>query len=271
MKMLKIRILKENKILAEGREGLYTHVGVKPGTLDLFLDAFTGSNPYYDGILRNYISENYQGLIDGLKDSDIPPNTSSRGYSSPLAKVKALLKAGVTYWWYELFGLDVTRSIIRFQVISYYIELEDMLDDIGYGQEDFDFNALSDKDKGIVYEKHFWEDYLDSFFDKHVGKAADIGNKWVGGEGIPTGLYGYLKDWWMSTKGRGIFKAEMRDAKNELYKELRKEKDPEAPPERKEPEWFEKDDNPWDDGAVGYKNLEDVPSYQKKIKDQLDT
>ena len=271
MKMLKIRILKENKILVEGKEGLYTHIGVKPGSLDLFLDVFTGSDPSFDSSLRNFISKNYQTLIDGLGEADIPPETSARGYESPLAKVRALLSAGVVYWWYELFGLDIARKIIRFQVIAYYIELEDKLEDIGYGEEDYDFNSLSDKDKNTVYEKHFWEDYLDSFFDKHVSKAADIGNKWVGGENIPTGLYGQLKDWWMSTDGRGIFKAEMRDAKNELYKTFRKEKDLEDPPEGKEPQWFEKGVDAWDDGAVGYDREEDVPGYKDRMKDQLDT
>ena len=264
---MKIRVLKESKILAEGKEGLYRQIGVKPGSLDLFLDVFTGSDPSFDNSLRNFISNKYQRLIDDLQESDIPP-TSARGYSSALQKVKALLMGGVTYWWYELFGLDVVRSIIRFQVISYYVELEDRLEDIGYGQEGFDFNSLSEQDKNIVYEKHFWEDYLDSFFDNHVDKSADLGNKWVGGEGIPTGLYGQLKDWWMSTDGRGIFKAEMRDAKDELYDTMRKESDPEDSPEAKEPQWFEKDVNAWDDGAVGYDRQEDVPAYQDRMKKQ---
>lgn len=268
--MLKIRILKESKILVEGKEGLYRQIGVKPGSLDLFLDVFTGSSPSFDNHLRNFISKNYQELIDGLEESDIPP-TSARGYDSPLQKVKALLSAGVTHWWYELFGLEIARKIIRFQVVAYYVELEDRLEDIGYGEEGFDFNSLSDEDKSIVYEKHFWEDYLDSFFDNHVSRSADLGNKWVGGGNIPTGLYGQLKDWWMSTDGRGIFKAEMRDAKDELYDAMKRESDPEDSPEGKEPQWFEKDVDAWDDGAVGYDREEDVPSYQKRMKDQLDT
>ncbi len=104
-----------------------------------------------------------------------------------------------------------------------------------------------------------------------IASGGDLGNKWVGGEGIPTGLYGQLKDWWMSTDGRGIFKAEMRDAKDELYAAMKMESDPEDSPEGKEPQWFEKDVDAWDDGAVGYDRQEDVPSYQKRMKDQLDT
>ena len=269
--MLKIRILKENKILVEGKEGLYTHIDVMPCSLDLFLDVFTSSYPSVEISLRNFISKNYQGLIDGLTADKIPPGTSARGYNSPLDKVKALLSAGVTYWWYTLFGSAIVRKIIRFQVIAYYMELEDKLEDIGYGEEDYDFNSLSNADKNIVYEKHFWEDYLDSFFDNHVSQAEDLGNKWVGAEGRATGLYGQMKDWWMSTDGRGIFKAEMRDAKDELYDAMRREEDPEEPPEAKEPQWFERGVNAWDDGAVGYDRQEDVPGYKERMKDELDT
>ena len=154
-----------------------------------------------------------------------------------------------------------------------------MLEDLEYSTMTRDeFNSMKNsqdpevrKRINPIYEKHFWEDYLDSFFDSHISQAADHGNKWVGAEGIATGLYGQLRDWWMTTDGRGIFKAEMRDAKNELYDAMRTDEDPEESPEAKEPQWFEKGVNAWDDGAVGYDRQEDVPGYQDRMKDELDT
>jgi len=268
--MMKIKVLKQNKILAESKQGLYDIIGVMPGSLDLFLDVFTGSNPNFDQRLRKFIANNYGRDINNLTEEDIPP-TDARGYDSPLSKVKAQLMSGVTYWWYQLFGINVVTSIIRFQVISYYVELEDKLEDIGYGEEGFDFKSLTPDEKNIVYEKHFWEDYLDSFFDSHMGQAADLGNKYVGGEGIPTGLYGQMKDWWMTTQGRGIFKSEMREAKDDLYAAMRFDTDPENAPEGKIPQWFEKGVDAWDDDAVGFDRQEDVPGYKDRMKGNLDT
>ncbi len=256
--MLKIKFLKESKLLAESNQGLYEVIGVLPGSLDLFLETFSGSNITFERSVRNYVSSNYQSLIDNLTEEDIPA-TSARGYKSPLNKIKAQLMAGTTYWWYTIFGLQPAQAIIRFKVVSYYVELEDRLEDIGYGQEGFDFESLEQKDKMIVYEKHFWEDYLDSFFDNHMGNVADLGKVYVGAAGIQSGLYGQMRDWWMSTDGLGIMKSEMRSEKDELYLSMKGEDDPEDAPERKEPQWFEKGVNAWDDGAVGYDRQEDVP------------
>lgn len=261
---VKLRILKENNVLTEGNEGLYKLMGVKPGSLDIFLETFTGSSPSHQESLRNFISDRFGNDIDNLTDEDIP-DTDSRGYDSPLSKVKALLSNGVLYWWYRIFGLEAAQLLVRYQVVSYYMDLEDAIESINFEGKGYseitseDFAKLPEEDKNIIYEKHFWEDYLDSFFDKQMAQASDTGNKYAGAGGVPSGLFGTMNDWWMSTDGRGIMKAEMREAGNELYQQFRKEDSAEEPPEQKEPQWFEKGVNAWDDDAVGYDKREDVP------------
>jgi len=261
---LRLKILEENVLLKEGNEGLYKLMGVKPGTLDIFLETFTGSSPSHQEALRGFISSRFGPQIEALTDEDLP-DTDPRGYSTSLSKVKALLSNGVLYWWYQLFGLDAARLLVRYQVISYYMDLEDAIESINFEGKGYseitseDFAKLPEEDKNIIYEKHFWEDYLDSFFDKQMAQASDTGNKYAGGAGIPSGLFGTMNDWWMSTDGRGIMKAEMREAGNELYQQFRKEDSAEEPPEQKEPQWFEKGVNAWDDDAVGYDKREDVP------------
>lgn len=251
----KIKILKENKLLAEDKEGLYSMIGVMPGSIDLFLETFTSLNPIFKKSLRKFISTNFQGLIDDVKESDIPP-TSAQGYKTDLEKVKALLSAGVTYWWNEIFGTELVSKIIRFQVVSYYIELEERIEDISYEGRGYseltpeDYPKLSKKDRNAAYEKHFWEDYLDSFFKNQMSISADLGNKYVGGDGRESGLIGQMNDWWMSTDGLGLMKSEMREERDLLRKAFRANPDSDSPSTEKDPQWFAKGESPWtgDDG-----------------------
>lgn len=272
--MYKIKILKENKLLVESQEGLYDLMGIMPGSLDLFLDTFTSLNPIFSSSLRNFISKNFQNLIDGVTEQDLPP-TGTRGYKTPLEKVKALLSSGVTYWWYELFGIAVVSKIIRFQVVTYYIELEERIEDISYEGKSYseltpkDYAKLSKEDRNAAYEKHFWEDYLDSFFDNQMSVEADLGKKYVGGDGRVSGLYGQMNDWWMSTDGRGLMKSEMRVERDELRKAFSKDPDSEVANTEKQPQWFAKGDSPWS-GDVGF-NSEEEATQQYKSKGNLDT
>ena len=274
--MYKIKILKENKLLVENQDGLYDLMGIVPGSLDLFLDTFTSLNPIFSSSLRNFISRNFQNLIDGVTEQDLPP-TGTRGYKTPLEKVKALLSAGVTFWWYEIFGTQMVSKIIRFQVVSYYIELEERIEDIDYQGKGYseltpeDFENLPEEDKRIIYEKHFWEDYLDSFFDNQMSVFADLGKGYVGGAGIDSGLYGQMHDWWMSTDGLDMMKSEMKSERDELYKQFRKDTQSAGLGQEKDPQWFAKGDSPLDDKASGYDSEAEALAQYRKSKGNLDT
>jgi len=214
--------------------------------------------------LKRFISGRYQSFIDGLTEQDIP-ETSARSYRTPLNKVKLFLQNGVTYWWYIVAGEKVAQQIIRFQVISYYMDLEEELERIDYGNlTENSFKNLTDQEKLIVYEKHFWEDYLDSFFSKHMSVEASNNIGYIGGGDNKSGLYGMMKDWWMSTDGREMMRSEMLEAKEVLYDQF-KTKDPaDESPNQKQPQWFAKGDSPWDDGSVGYADEVDVPRSEDK-------
>ena len=269
----RIKILKENKLLAENKTGLYDLMGVMPGSLDLFLETFTSLNPIFSKNLRRFVSKNFQNLIDDVEESDLPP-TSAQGYKTSLQKVKTLLSAGVAFWWYELFGIDVVSKIIRFQVVSYYVELEERVEDISYQGKSYseltpkDYPKLPKEDRDVAYEKHFWEDYLDSFFDNQMSVEADLGKKYVGGDGKLSGLYGQMNDWWMSTDGRGLMKSEMRKERDELRKTFSKDPDTEVANTEKEPQWFAKGDSPWS-GDAGFDSEEEAVK-QYKSKGNLD-
>ena len=157
---LRLKILEENVLLKEGNEGLYKLMGVKPGTLDIFLETFTGSSPSHQEALRGFISSRFGPQIEALTDEDLP-DTDPRGYSTSLSKVKALLSNGVLYWWYRIFGLEAAQLLVRYQVISYYMDLEDAIESINFEGKGYseitseDFAKLPEEDKNIIYEKHF--------------------------------------------------------------------------------------------------------------------
>jgi hypothetical protein len=274
--MYKIKILKENKLLVESQEGLYDLMGIMPGSLDLFLDTFTSLNPIFKSSLRNFISRNFQNLIDGVTEQDLPP-TGTRGYKTSLEKVKALLSSGVAFWWNELFGSQMVSKIIRFQVVSYYIELEERIEDIDYQGKSYseltpeDFENLPEEDKRVIYEKHFWEDYLDSFFDNQMSVSADLGKGYVGGAGIDSGLYGQMNDWWMSTDGLDLMKSEMKTERDDLYKQFRKDTESPGLGQEKDPQWFAKGDSPLDDETSGYDSEAEAIAQYRKSKGNLDT
>ena len=124
--MIKIKLLKESRQPLENAQGLYDLIDVLPGSIDIFLSAFTQTNRDQRDALKRFISGRYQSFIDGLTEQDIP-ETSARSYRTPLNKVKLFLQNGVTYWWYIVAGEKVAQQIIRFQVISYYMDLEEEL------------------------------------------------------------------------------------------------------------------------------------------------
>lgn len=204
---LKLKILKENRsLLQEGYEGLYQTVGVMPGSLDLFIKHFVDVPTSVSRKTYEFIKNNFTTDIESLTESDIP-STSSRGRATPLDKVKVGLYWGQTYWWHTIFGASAAQEIIEFKVLSYLNELADGLRRIGYSTitaEEFD--ALPQEDKNLVFEKHFIEDHVDSFFTQHVQMNSMNTTGFVGNLGTGAGLYGQMKDWWMSTEGADIMK-----------------------------------------------------------------
>ena len=205
---LKLKIFKENRtLLREGYEGLYQTVGAMPGSLDLFIKHFADVPMSVSRKAYEFIKNNFTTDIESLTESDIPP-TSSRGRATPLDKVKVGLYWGQTYWWQTIFGPAVAREIIEFKVLSYLNELAEGLNRIGYSTitaEEFD--ELPQEDKNLVFEKHFIEDHVDSFFTQHVQMNSMNTTGFVGNLGTGSGLYGQMKDWWMSTEGADIMKA----------------------------------------------------------------
>jgi len=204
---LKLKILKENRsLLQEGYEGLYQTVGAMPGSLDLFIKHFVDLPISVSRKTHEFIKNNFTTDIESLTESDIPP-TSSRGRATPLDKVKVGLYWGQTYWWHTIFGASFAQEIIEFKVLSYLNELIEGLHRIGYSTitaEEFD--ALPQEDKNLVFEKHFIEDHIDSFFTQHVQMNSMNTTGFIGNPGTGAGLYGQMKDWWMSTEGADTMK-----------------------------------------------------------------
>lgn len=208
MKM-KLKILKENKqLIKEGRyDGLYDLAGIHPGSIDMFIKHFLEVPGDVSTARRGYIESVYGPDIANLTEADIPP-TSSRTSANPLEKVKGGLRQGHTFWWNEIFGREAVAEIIEHKAQAYLTELRANLNRINYstitGPE---FEALVPQDKAIVYEKHFMEDNLADFFDRHVKMSSMNSTGFVSNPGVGTGLYGQMADWWMSTEGADILES----------------------------------------------------------------
>jgi len=210
---IKLKIIKESKVkLNESRyKGLYDVMGVYPGSLDIFLKHFV-ENPIetVGKEVFDFTGQYFGQDIESLSDEDIP-STSSRGRKTPLDKVKVGLRWGHTHWWNTVFGPDAAQVIIEFKVLSYFGELKDKLDAIGYPNITAEeFEQLPADQKHLVYEKHFLEDHFDDFFDNHVRVSSMNTTGYVGNLGHGSGLYGQMSDWWMSGDGADIFKEEMK-------------------------------------------------------------
>ena len=209
---IKLKIIKENKTqLNESRyNGLYDVMGVYPGSLDVFIRHFVENPIEVSREVYDFTGQYFMDEIEALTDDDIP-STSSRGRKTPLDKVKVGLRWGHTHWWNTVFGPDAAQTIIEFKVLSYFGELKDKLDTIGYPNITAEeFEQMPAEQKHLVYEKHFLEDHFDDFFDNHVRVSAMNTTGYVGNLGHGSGLYGQMSDWWMSGDGADIFKEELK-------------------------------------------------------------
>ena len=200
------------KILNESRyQGLYEQTGIQPGSIDLFIKHFVDIDIRVENARRDFFTDTFGDEIESLSDEDIH-RTSARGYGSALDKVKVALRAGRSHWYNQVFGSDMADFVIEAKVLMYLTELAEGLERIGYetitGQE---FNMLPDADKNLVFEKHFLEDYLDSFIDEHVKMSSMNTTGFLDNPGVGAGLYGQMKDWYMSTAGADVFGQKIKE------------------------------------------------------------
>lgn len=195
MKM-KLKILKESRYT-----GLYDVTGIYPGSIDLFIKHFVDIGADVQNKRRDFFTSTFGDQIDALTDADIP-RTSSRGYPDALTKVQVQLRAGISHWYNQVFGPEMADFVIEAKVLMYLTELAEGLERIGYETITGDqFNNLPTADKNLVYEKHFLEDHLDSFIRDHVKMASMNTTGFLDNPGVGAGLYGQMKDWYMSTEG----------------------------------------------------------------------
>jgi len=203
---MKLKILKESRYA-----GLYDMVAVQPGSIDLFIKHFVDIHVDVQTARRDFFTSTFGSQIDALTDADIP-RTSSRGYPDALTKVQVQLRAGISHWYNQIFGSDMADFVIEAKVLMYLTELTEGLERIGYetisGEE---FNALPTADKNLVFEKHFLEDYLDSFINDHVKMNSMNTTGFLDNPGVGAGLYGQMKDWYMSTAGADVLKKKIKE------------------------------------------------------------
>ena len=106
----------------------------------------------------------------------------------------------------------MAETIIDYKVKTYLEDLGQRLEAINYSTQTSDeFQQLSERQKALVYEKHFLEDHLDSFFNQHVKTNSMNTTGFVGNPGVGSGLYGQMADWWMSTEGADAMKQSIKD------------------------------------------------------------
>lgn len=205
MKM-KVKILKESRY-----KGLYEVTGIQPGSIDLFIKHFVDIDMDVQMSRREFFSSTFGDQIESLTDSDIP-RTSARGYGSALDKVKVALRSGTSHWYNQVFGSEMADFVIEAKVLMYLTELAEGLEKIGYESISADeFNRLPQSDKNLVFEKHFLEDYLDSFINDHVKMDSMNTTGFLDNPGVGAGLYGQMKDWYMSTAGADVLKEKIRE------------------------------------------------------------
>lgn len=205
MKM-KLKILKESRY-----QGLYEQTGIEPGSIDLFIKHFVDIDIDVQNKRRDFFTSTFGDQIDALTDADIP-RTSSRGYPDALTKVQVQLRAGISHWYNQVFGEAMADFVVEAKVLMYLIELAEELERIGYKTISAkQFNALPPADKNLVYEKHFLEDHLDSFIRDHVKMASMNTTGFLDNPGVGAGLYGQMKDWYMSTAGADVFKQKIKE------------------------------------------------------------
>ena len=206
MMKMKVKILKESRY-----KGLYEVTGIQPGSIDLFIKHFVDIDMDVQMSRREFFSSTFGDQIESLTDSDIP-RTSARGYGSALDKVKVALRSGTSHWYNQVFGSEMADFVIEAKVLMYLTELAEGLEKIGYESISADeFKRLPQSDKNLVFEKHFLEDYLDSFINDHVKMDSMNTTGFLDNPGVGAGLYGQMKDWYMSTAGADVLKEKIRE------------------------------------------------------------
>lgn len=206
---MKIKILNESMILKESYDGLYKQMDIDDGTLDIFLNTFSAGNEIINKHMMSWIQSEYGDVINGLTIDDIPESKSGGTQEDPLTSIKAQLLNGTTYWWFrldkKLGGQDAWKTMIAYKVIVYYDELESRLEEIDYQNlTPKKFKLLPAASKNVVFEKHFWEDYLDDFFNEHMSKERSS----VTHPKVASGLYGLMSDWFMTNSTLPVSKYE---------------------------------------------------------------
>lgn len=205
MKM-KLKILKESRY-----QGLYEVTGIQPGSIDMFIKHFVDIDMDVQTARREFFTSTFGDKIESLTDADIP-RTSARGYGSALDKVKVALRSGTSHWYNEVFGQDMADFVIEAKALMYLTELAEGLEKIRYETITAEeFNALQTTEKNLIFEKHFLEDYLDSFINDHVKMDSMNTTGFLDNPGVGAGLYGQMKDWYMSTAGADVLKEKIRD------------------------------------------------------------
>jgi len=215
-------------------DGLYQAMRVQPGSLDIFLRHFVEDNPHADNKIRSWIESNYKDQIEAVREEDIPP-TDLRGHRDRLTKVKNALYGGQSYWWATIFpGYDAARDLVNYKTELYYDDLRAAIEGLQYNGKGYrevtseEFEAMPEEQRNVSYEKHFWEDYLESFFNNFIGGTQATNTMdYVGAKGVQTGLFGQLKDWWMGGEGMPVWKGSFRRERDALYQEFRRPQDPE--------------------------------------------
>jgi len=203
---LKLKIIKESRY-----RGLYEVTGIQPGSIDVFIKHFVDIDMDVQSARREFFTSTFGDQIDAITDSDIP-RTSARGYGSSLDKVKVALRSGTSHWYNEVFGSDVADFVIEAKVLMYLTELAEGLERIRYETITAEqFQALPTADKNLIYEKHFLEDYLDSFIDDHVKMSSMNTTGFLDNPGVGAGLYGQMKDWYMSTAGADVLGQKIKE------------------------------------------------------------
>ena len=203
---LKLKIIKESRY-----RGLYEVTGIQPGSIDVFIKHFVDISMDVQSARREFFTSTFGDQIDALTDSDIP-RTSARGYGSSLDKVKVALRSGTYHWYNEVFGSDMADFVIEAKVLMYLTELAEGLERIRYETITAEqFEALPTDEKNLIYEKHFLEDYLDSFINDHVKMSSMNTTGFLDNPGVGAGLYGQMKDWYMSTAGADVLAQKIKE------------------------------------------------------------
>lgn len=205
MKM-KLKILKESRY-----QGLYDVTGIQPGSIDMFIKHFVDISMDVQKARREFFTSTFGDQIDSLTDADIP-KTSARGYGSALDKVKVALRSGTSHWYNQIFGPEMADFVIEAKVLLYLTEIAEGLEKIRYETITAEqFKSLPTADKNLIFEKHFLEDYVDSFVDDHVKMNSMNTTGFLDNPGVGAGLYGQMKDWYMSTAGADVLKVKIKE------------------------------------------------------------